>query len=118
MTNAQIIFNASMELMKAGTIGTTGRTFTYQTEDGGQITVQEPEPIHTYAAWIEKGYQVRKGEKAIAQITIWKQGKSYTTKDKETGEEVEKEGRMFQKTAYFFKASQVDKIEQKGEKTA
>ena len=111
MTNAQIIFNASMELMKAGTIGTTGRTFTYETETGETITVQEPEPIHTYAAWQEKGYQVRKGEKAIAAITIWKQGKAYVTKDKETGEEVQKDGRMFQKTAYFFKASQVDKIE-------
>lgn len=115
MTNAQIIFNASMELMKAGTIGTTGRTFTYETEDGEKITVQEPEPIHTYAAWQEKGYQVRKGEKAIAQITIWKQGKAYTTKDAD-GNEIQKDGKMFQKTAYFFKASQVDIIEK--EKTA
>lgn len=38
MTNAQIIFNNSMELMKAGTIGTTGRTFTYETENGEKVT--------------------------------------------------------------------------------
>lgn len=117
MTNAQIIFNESVKLMNQGILSTTGRSFTYETEDGQKITVNEPEPIHTYAAWIEKGYQVRKGEKSIASIAIWKQGKPYTVKNAD-GTETQKDGKMFLKTAYFFKASQVDKIEKKGEKTA
>ena len=112
MTNAQIIFNESIKLMDEGILSSTGRSFTFEAENGEKVTVNEPEPIHTYAAWIEKGYQVRKGEKAIAKIDIWKQGKPYTVKDAD-GNETQKDGRMFLKTAYFFKMSQVDKIEKK-----
>ena len=42
MTNAQIIFNESMELMKAGIIGTTGRTFVYEDQNGEKHEIQEP----------------------------------------------------------------------------
>ena len=80
MTNAQIIFSNSIELMKAGTIGTTGRIIpiTYKNEEGEEITenLPEPEPIHTFAAWKSLGRQVMKGQKAKASIMIWK----HTTK--------------------------------------
>lgn len=33
MTNAQIIFNESVELKKAGIIGTTGREFSFEDEN-------------------------------------------------------------------------------------
>lgn len=112
MTNQQIIFNESMKLMEAGTIGTTGRTFTYETEDGEKITVKEPEAIHTFAKWKELGRQVKKGEHAKASFMIWKQGKD----SKKAQEEAEKNGteapagHMFQKKAFFFTLDQTEPI--------
>ena len=54
------------------------------------------------------GYQVKRHEKAIAQFPIWKHT-SKTVKNKETGEDENKEN-MFMKTASFFKMSQVEKV--------
>lgn len=115
MTNAQIIFNASVQLMNDGVIKGTGRIFTFEDENGEKHELEEPEALHTYAAWQEIGRQVKKGEKAKATITIWKQGKSYTTTNNETGAEEEREGRMFMKNAYFFTFDQTEpKTEKKG----
>ena len=105
MTNEQIIFNEACRLMEEGIIGTTGRTFKMEMEDGSIQDVMEPEPIHTYQAWKALGYQVKKGEKNIAAFTIWK---AQTKKsDEEDGEE---KIAMFMKTAHFFKISQCEKI--------
>lgn len=97
--------------MKAGIIGKTGRTFNAKVinADGEEeeVVVEEAEPIHTYAGWKERGYQVQKGEKAIAQFTIWKH---VTKKAKKEGEEDEQ--KMFMKKASWFKFSQVAPIEQ------
>lgn len=110
MTNADIIFTNSQELMKAGVIGTTGRKFKAKIVNAEgieeEIEVMEAEPIHTYAGWKERGYQVQKGEKAIAQFTIWKH---ITKKAKDDSEEDEQ--KMFMKKASWFKFSQVQKIE-------
>ncbi len=114
ITNAMIVFNAQMELMAQGKIGTTGRTLTVKTEDG-ETVVPEPEPIHTFAYWKEAGFMVRKGEHAVIQLRIWK-GKPETVViegKSPTGENVtitEDHTRMFMKTAFFFSQSQVDKI--------
>ncbi len=74
MNNAQIIFNESIDLMKDGIIGTTGRKITVEYEKDGEMvkeTIDEPEEIHTYKEWQKLGLQVQKGEKAIAKFTIW-----------------------------------------------
>ena len=97
MTNAMIILWESVSLLELGIIKGTGRIFKFEDESGNIHELEEPEELHTYAAWQEIGRQVKKGEKAKAAITIWKQGKSYTTTNKETGAEEEKEGRMFMK---------------------
>lgn len=110
MTNAQIIFNESMKLLEAGIIGTTGRSFETVNEDGETVTIMEPEPLHTFAHWKSLGRQVKKGEHAKASFIIWKQGKAYTKKNKETGEEEEKEGRMFMKKSSFFTLDQTEPI--------
>ena len=109
MTNAQIIFNASVDLMNDGVIKGTGRFFTYEDENGETKTLEEPEALHTFAAWKDYGRQVKKGEKCKARIDIWKQGKAYTKKN-EDGSEEEKAGRMFMKTAYFFTIDQTEPI--------
>jgi hypothetical protein len=51
MTNAQIIFNEAVELMKNGKIGTTGRQFEVEDENGNKMMLDEPEDIHTFQAW-------------------------------------------------------------------
>lgn len=102
MTNADIIFNESQKLAKEGIIQYTGREFTFEDADGKKFVIKETEPIHTYNTWKEMGFQVKKGQKAVAQFTIWKySGK----KNEETDEE---EGHMFMKRASFFSARQVE----------
>lgn len=105
MTNAQIIFNESTRLMNEGILKPTGRVF--KTEDGQEFP--EVEPIHTYQAWKSLGYQVKKGEKAIAKFPIWK----YTKKTvKNENNEDEDKASMFMKLSAFFTAEQVEKIEE------
>lgn len=110
MTNADIIFTESQKLMEEGIIGTTGRKFTAKVVNAQgeeeEIEVLEAEPIHTYAGWKERGYQVQKGEKAVAQFTIWK----HVTK-KAKNEDEQDESKMFMQKASWFKFSQVQKIE-------
>lgn len=105
MTNAMIIFSESVKLMEEGIIGTTGRTVQMEDSEGKRITLQEPEPIHTYAAWKSLGYQVKKGQKAVASFMIWK----HTVKKAKEDDEEDKE-RMFMKKASFFTFAQVEKI--------
>lgn len=104
MTNAQIIFNESQRLAAEGIIKYTGRVFKMQDMAGDEVIVKETEEIHTYNAWKDMGFQVQKGEKAVAQFVIWKyRGKV----NEETNEE---EGQMFMKMASFFTRKQVKAI--------
>ena len=105
MTNEEIILSASLELMKQGILKPTGRVLTQELPDGTKVELPEPEPIHTYNGWKDRGYQVKKGEHAKATFTIWKySGK----KDEETGE-IEK-GRCFQKKSFWFTFDQVEAV--------
>lgn len=120
MTNAQIIFNESMELMEAGIIGTTGRTFIFEDADGNKKEIQEPEPLHTFARWKELGYIVKKGEHAKASFYIWKAGKGKAKEEDENadGENSPEKMKMFMKKAFFFTFDQVEKIKEREVKTA
>jgi len=106
MTNDMIIWLKRCELMKDGIIGGSGEYA--EVEINGEVqTMEIPEEIHTYQMWKSMGFQVRKGEKAIAQFTIWK----YTNKEVEKSNgEIVKSGRCFMKKSSFFKPSQVEKI--------
>ena len=105
MTNAQIIFNQSVALMKEGKIGTTGRMIVFE-DESGKHEMPEPEPIHTYAVWKELGYQVQKGQKAVAAFPIWK----YTQKAKAAENEAEaiQKEYCFMKMSHFFTKAQVE----------
>jgi hypothetical protein len=135
MTNAQIIFNEALALMNDGIIGTTGRQITIEYEKEGEVikeVVNEPEPIHTYAEWKKAGFQVQRGQKAIASFMIWmwteKKGKM--TKEQadninsimvnadgspvaKEGDETTSNGHYYMKKASFFKASQVEPAKEK-----
>lgn len=116
MTNAQIIGAAAQALAEEGKIKYTGRVIKALTPAGEEVEIKETEAIHTFAAWKELGYQVQKGQKAVVALTIWKHSgpkqEAMTDKDGNTLQAVDK-GRMFMKTAHFFSASQVAKIEKK-----
>lgn len=92
MTNAEIIYRESIELVKQGIL---------------KAIAGQPEPIHTFAKWKSMGYSVKKGEKAIAKITIWK----YTTRTKtdDDGNAID-DSKCFPKVSAFFKTSQVEKV--------
>lgn len=105
MTNEQIIANAQMELLEQGKIKGTGRMLKAIDGEGNEILIPEPEEIHTYAAWKSLGFQVQKGQKAVAAFSIWK----HTTKKAKTEDEEDTE-HMFLKTAHFFSRSQVELI--------
>lgn len=113
MTNNQIILQHAITLMEQGVIGSTGRTFTVEEEDGSQRTVQEPEPIHTFAAWRSLGYTVRKGQKACAKFPIWRHQAAGTRKSRKTGEEESTEEKMYLTDAFFFSLQQLEPIEEK-----
>ena len=95
MTNAQIISLATAKFVEKGTL---------------KLVDGIPEEIHTFEAWKERGYIVRKGEKSDIRITIWKHG-TKKIKDKD-GNESEKSS-MFLKESAFFRRSQVDEISKK-----
>lgn len=113
MNNATIIFNSSIQLMKEGVLEGTGEFLTVKYDDGHTEEVEVPEPIHTYQAWKALGYQVRKGEKAIAKFMIWKYTEKKSKEDKveigvKEGDTIKSS--MFMKMAAFFKMSQVEKV--------
>ncbi len=61
------------------------------------------EECHTFQAWKAKGYNVKKGEKAIFSTSIWKR---VTKVDKDTNEE---NSHFILKHSHFFSQSQVEK---------
>lgn len=73
----------------------------------------EIQEIHTYQAWKKLGYQVRKGEKAVAKFAVWKYmvGKKEEDADDSDSTETKKRGRMYMKMSAFFTDEQVDRIE-------
>ena len=107
MTNEMIINAESMKLMKEGKIKPTGRMLKAELEDGTEIEIPEPEAIHTFRGWKDRGYVVRKGEKAVAKFKVWK----YTTKkSKKKTDDEEEDGNCYMKLAFFFSSSQVEKV--------
>lgn len=104
MTNETIIFNQRYELMQEGVLASTGRTIEIETEEGKKL-ISEPEEIHTYAAWKALGFQVKRGEHAIAAFLIWKHVSKKAEQENEPDEE-----KMFKTKAFFFKFDQVEPI--------
>lgn len=115
MTNNQIIFAERCRLMKEGVIGTTGRKVLVPLQDGRKVEIWEPAELHTFAAWKELGFIVKKGEHARAKIRIWKYTDGRKSTDAETAADADGEdhGHMFMKTAFFFSPSQVEPLQKK-----
>lgn len=116
MTNAEIIEKAAQELMEAGIIKGSGEFLPaiIVNEDGTETetTIELPEAIHTFAAWKELGYSVKKGEHAKASFPIWKYkaGKEAVEATDTTEAQEATPSHMFMTKAFFFTFDQVQPI--------
>ncbi len=109
MTNEQIIENAKQKLLAQGILKPTGRTLTVRLDDGSEIELPEAEEMHTFQAWKSRGFSVRKGEKAVVRLSIWKYITRKETIPMQDGTVQEQDAsRMYLKDAWFFSRSQVE----------
>ena len=110
MTNAAIIFDESIRLMNGGILKGTGRFLDVVNEDGSTEKLEIPEEIHTFNAWKQRGFIVRKGERAVASFPIWK----YITRKNAPDEALEASeaanGFCRMKLSHFFTARQVEPL--------
>lgn len=85
MTNARIIFEESQRLMEEGTLKGTGRFITVEFEDGTTATVEEPEEIHTFNGWKERGYSVkrRKEQHQVCYMEVHRKEEARRRKDRQ-----------------------------------
>ena len=112
MTNAMIIALEQERLVTEGVLKYTGRTVTMEDLEGNEVEIQEIQPIHTYNGWKKRGYQVKKGAKAVAKFAVWKPS-TKKIKVEEDGEDKEvTSGRMFMKVSAFFTDEQVEPIKE------
>lgn len=111
MTNAEIVFLNSLDLMEIGVLKGNGIMFGYKGTDGQMHTLEMPEDIYTFGAWKKMGFAVRKGEHAKACFPVWKYIKDAgEAADDEDGDS---DGKCYMKMAYFFTADQVEPLKKK-----
>ena len=68
-------------------------------------------PVHTFAEWKRRGYNVKKGEHAKLTCFIWRMNNKKGTLPMKDGDDVEIDESHFYKTkAYFFTREQVEAI--------
>lgn len=102
-----IIFKERINLMKKGILKSTGNKIIVKNEKGEKVELEEPEEIHTYEGWKALNRQVKRGEKSITTLMIWK----HTVKKDKKKDDKEEE-KMFMTKAFFFKECQTVIIEQ------
>ena len=121
MTNAQIILNESLSLMEQGILKGSGQFAEIETESG-TMTIELPEPIHTFNGWKQLGYSVKKGEKSSIKFPIWKHTVKFLSTDTDSAElnkmnaAINEQGgqtNMFMKMSSWFTAAQVEPIKAK-----
>lgn len=66
-------------------------------------------PCHTYIGWRERGYQVKRGEKAVITTMLWK-----PVKAKQIKEDEEKQDKMILVKAFLFSEAQVKERKEDG----
>lgn len=103
MNNTTIIVNAALN---AGIF--TEEQIKQHLEQSGEI------PLHTFNGWKERGYSVRKGQKAALKCDIWKHSKKVEAVPAKTqdGQETEQDidtSRYYRKLSHFFTAEQVER---------
>lgn len=110
MTNAAIILDESVRLMNDGILKGTGRFLDVVNEDGSTKKLEIPEGIHTFNAWKQRGFIVRKGEHAVASFLIWKYVTRKNTPDEPLDAAEAENGFCRMKLSHFFSARQVEPL--------
>lgn len=117
MTNEDIIFGQAVRLLREGVIKGTGKFLTMTVLVNGkeeERSQEIPEAIHTFAAWKEMGFSVKKGEHAIAKFPVWKFVSGTKSEVMDDGLELKEDySKCIMKTAAFFAATQVEPIKAK-----
>ena len=108
-----IILLQQVELQKEGKLKFTGKKIKVVDLSGELVEIDEIQPIHTYNGWKSRGYQVKKGEKAIAKFPVWAFSAKKKSAETEDDENVKGTGHMYMKMSAFFSDEQVEKIEEK-----
>ena len=110
MTNAMIILFESVSLMEQGVLKGTGQ-FVEVEKNGEIVKLEMPEEIHTFNGWKQRGFSVKKGEKAKAKFPIWKHTSKEKPENELTGNPLEDAPitNMFMKMFAFFTADQVER---------
>ena len=78
-------------------------------------------PLHTFQEWKARGYSVKKGEKAMMHVDLWK----YTTRPAKAlreaaeaaGEELPDDPHYYKKLSHLFHVSQVRRTDGSGDET-
>lgn len=115
MTNQMIVLSNAVRLMEEGVILASGQKVKVTDADGNEKLLDMPEEIHTFQGWKDRGFCVRKGEKAVAKFPIWKHSKKKLKNDAgeveidENGNE-KNVGSMFMQMAAWFTVRQVDPL--------
>lgn len=110
MTNAAIILDESVRLMNDGILKGTGRFLDVVNEDGSTEKLEIPEEIHTFNAWKQRGFIVRKGEHAVASFPIWKYVTRKNTPDEPLEAAEAENGFCRMKLSHFFTVRQVEPL--------
>ena len=110
MTNNEIIYSAAID---AGI---------YTQEQADAILASgHMLPLHTFQEWKARGYSVKKGEKAVLHVDLWK----YTTRPAKAlreaaeaaGEELPDDPHYYKKLSHLFHVSQVRRTDGSGDET-
>ncbi len=99
MTNYQIIYNelVNREIMTAEKLD-------------GFIARYGDIPFHTFKEWQKLGRQVKKGEKALFKVSLWRYGKkNVEVKTPEGEEKTEKLERYYMQDSHIFSFDQTEK---------
>jgi len=110
MTNNEIIYRAAID---AGI---------YTEEQAAAIlSAGEDLPLHTFQEWKTRGYSVKKGEKAVLHVDIWK----YTTRPAKglreaadaAGEDLPDDPHYYKKLSHLFHVLQVRRTDEDANET-
>ena len=109
ITNKMLVLMEQIRLFKAGLLAADYSNMITIEINGKQEEIPDIEAIHTYQYWKSIGYYVKPGEKHISELMIWKYTTKRTNDDNTNADNIET-SKMIMTKAYFFKASQVEKI--------
>lgn len=112
MTNADIILQNRVFLMEQEVIKGVPGTALLWKDDQGEREILMPEEIRTFNEWKRLGFQVQKGQHAVAKFQIWmpKKGRKMAADEDPEKDEEQMAKNFYKKVAFFFTKDQVKEV--------